>query len=232
MRHLLEEEGYAVTVVNHAAHVVQQVVGLETSLVLLDVDLPDMSGFDLLRLLRAQRYSGPCIYVTARGDIVAKVHGFDVGADDYVVTPFDPAEFVARMRSVIRRCKQTDRLARGTVVQSGDAELSLGDLSYHSSVIQPTLLTPTEMRLLEVLMRNSDSVVSREALIDRVWGYEPVDDSNRIDVYIRRIRRKIEVDPDAPRYLQTVRGHGYIFRAHAADGSGEAEDVCLIHQAG
>jgi two-component system, OmpR family, response regulator RegX3 len=232
MRHLLEEEGHTVVLANRGAQVLQEVVGRETALVILEVVLPDISGFDLLTSLRTRRYQGPCVFVSGQGEIADKIRGFEVGADDYIVKPYEPAEFVARVHSVMRRFKQADRLALGTIVRVGDAELSIGELCYQSAIVEPTVLTPTEMRLLEVLMRNSDLVVSRETLIERVWGYDFLGDSNRIDVYVRRIRRKVEADPNAPRYLQTVRGYGYVFRATVVSDCDDAHDICLAQKIG
>jgi DNA-binding response OmpR family regulator len=116
---------------------------------------------------------------------------------------------------VLRRANQADQQPLGSVLRVDDAELSLGELTYRSAVTPPVILTPTEMRLLEVLMRNSWIVIGRETLIERVWGYDFVGDTNRVDVYIRRVRRKIEPDPQQPRYLHTVRGIGYVFRVES-----------------
>jgi DNA-binding response OmpR family regulator len=225
MRYLLEDEGYSVDTATRASDVLSAVIGAETALVILDVDLPDSSGFDLLQALRARRYRGPCLVVTRRGSTPDIVRGFDIGADDYLVKPFEPAELSARVHSLIRRFQQTDTMSQGTVIQVGDAELSLGTLTYRSRSVDPTLLTPTEMRLLEVLMRNDRQVISRERLVERVWGDDFAVDTNRIDVYVRRIRNKIEPERDRLRYLHTVRGLGYVFRAddvadgeHATDG--------------
>jgi DNA-binding response OmpR family regulator len=217
MRFVLDDEGYETAMVSRGSQVFAEVLGHETQLVLLDVNLPDISGFELCKELRARRYLGPIIFITGRGDIQDKVEGFRIGADDYIVKPYEPLELVARVSSVLRRFYRTDQQSMGTILRADDAELNIGELTYSSDTTEPTLLTPTEMRILECLMRNNRLVISRETLIERIWGYDFVGDTNRVDVYIRRVRRKIERDPANPRYLHTIRGIGYVFRVEAMD---------------
>ena len=212
LRFVLTDEGYDTVTVSRGSEVFNQVIGRETDLVILDVGLPDIDGFSLCKELRARRYRGPVIFLTSRSDINSKVTGFDIGADDYIIKPYEPLELVARVHSVIRRFKSADLQSQGTIVRVEDAELSIGELTYSSDAARQALLTPTEMRILECLMRNTRIVITRDTLIQRVWGYEFIGDTNRVDVYIRRIRRKIEADPTSPRYLHTVRGIGYVFR--------------------
>lgn len=212
LRFLLEDEGYQTSVLNRGSGVVEQVTNQETDLVILDVNLPDIDGFTLTKLLRSRRYFGPIILLSGRHAITDKVEGFNVGADDYVTKPYEPLELLARVQSVIRRSKRKDQQPLGSVLQVEDAELSLGELTFRSSKTPPVRLTPTEMKVLEVLMRNSWIVVSRDTLAERVWGYDILGDTNRVDVYVRRVRRKIEPNPREPHYLHTVRGAGYVFR--------------------
>jgi DNA-binding response OmpR family regulator len=215
MRFVLEGEGHEVVTVSRATDVFPEVLGRETALVMLDVDLPDASGFAVCKELRGRRFNGPIVFVTARGDLSDKLEGFRIGADDYLVKPFEPLELVARVEVAVRRFKNADRQSLGAILQVDDAELSIGELTYRSDAVEPTLLTPTEMRLLECLMRNSRLVISRDTLIERVWGFDYLGDTNRVDVYIRRVRHKIERDPTDPQYLHTVRGLGYVFRVEA-----------------
>lgn len=221
---ILEDEGYEAVAAHRGAQGYALVVTRETNLVILDVSLPDISGFALARELRANHYTGPIMFVTGHGDVSEKLMGFQTGADDYMVKPFEPPELLARVESILRRYHSTDQQSTGTVIQVEDAELSIGDLTYTSAVTGPVQLTPTEMRMLECLMRNSWTVISRETLIERVWGYEFLGDTNRVDVYIRRVRRKIETDPTNPRYLHTARGIGYVFRVETEGESGFAGD--------
>jgi len=215
LRYILEDEGYETVAVPRASQALGEVLGQETHLVVLDVELPDLSGFALCQELRARRYHGPLIVLSGRGQLADKLEGFRRGADDYLVKPYEPLELVARVQSVLRRCHSADRDALGAIVRVADAELSVGELTFRSAVVAPTLLTPTELRMLELLMRNSQIVISRETIIERVWGYDFAGDDNRIDVYMRRLRRKIERDPARPAYLHTVRGLGYVFRVES-----------------
>jgi DNA-binding response OmpR family regulator len=226
-RFILEDEGYETVILNRGSGVVAEVTGRETDLVLLDVNLPDVDGFSLCKLLRGRRYFGPIIFLTGRSNIADKVEGFQLGADDYIVKPYEPLELLARVESAIRRFKRADAHSLGSVLRVEDAELSIGELTYTSKAVSPTLLTPTEMRILECLMRNSWIVISRDTLIERVWGYDFIGDTNRVDVYIRRVRRKIEKDPANPQYLHTVRGIGYVFRVSEALSVAELDVSCV-----
>ncbi len=212
MKLVFEDEGYETVTLNRATQVFDAVAAADTQLVILDVNLPDINGFSLCKELRARRYYGPVIFLTGRSDLADKLEGFRIGADDYIVKPFEPLELVARVESVVRRFHHHDQQSLGTILRVEDAELSIGELSYRSAVIEPVVLSPTEMRILECLMRNARIVISRERLIERVWGYDLEGDTNRVDVYIRRVRRKIEEDAALPKYLHTVRGLGYVFR--------------------
>lgn len=209
---VLADAGHEVVLAPTAADAFKQVLERETDVVLLDVELPGMDGYDLCKELRARRYNGPLIFVTERHETRDQLRAFDFGADDYIVEPFHPLVLVARVQSVARRCRQADYQALGTVLKVGDAELSIGQLTYRAEGREPVLLTPTEMRMLECLMRNSHITISRDTLIERTWGYDFGGDSNRVDVYIRRLRKKIERDVKNPEYVHTVRGIGYVFR--------------------
>jgi two-component system, OmpR family, response regulator RegX3 len=189
----------------------------QPDLTIIDVDFNGTGGFEFCKELRSRGYMGPVIFTSTKGDMDVKLEAFRIGADDYILKPFDPLEFVARVQSVIRRSRLSVQNCQGTIVQVEDAELHVGKLTYKSDTVPPIVLTPTEMKILECLMRNHDITISRSTLIERVWGYDFLGDTNRIDVYIRRIRRKIEVDPAYPQYLHTVRGLGYVFRAKGSD---------------
>lgn len=225
MRLVFEDEGYETVTLTRGGQAYGEVIGRDTKLVILDVNLPDINGFALCRELRARRYYGPVVFLTGRADLEDKLEGFRIGADDYIVKPFEPLELVARVESIVRRFHHHDQQSLGTLLRVDDAELSIGELTYESEVIDPIVLSPTEMRILECLMRNARIVISRERLIERVWGYDLEGDTNRVDVYIRRVRRKIEEDPAQPRYLHTVRGLGYVFRPESESNSGSERDV-------
>jgi DNA-binding response OmpR family regulator len=217
LQFVLTDAGHEPCLARTAAEGLHEVVGRETDAVLLEADLgpTGMDGYDLCKELRARRYNGPIIFVTNRRETTDKLRAFDYGADDYIVEPFDPLELIARVHSVARRFRHADYQALGTVLKAGEAELSIGELTFRVAGRPPAILTPTEMRMLECLMRNNNITISRETLIERTWGYDFLGDSNRVDVYIRRIRKKVELDPAEPEYLHTIRGFGYVFRPPA-----------------
>lgn len=200
--------------------------------VVLDVDLPDMDGVALCRQLREGGFQGPLIFVSPRDDTGLKVAAFQHDADDFIVEPYDPLELAARLKVAAGRRAGADLQALGTVLKIGDVELSVADLTVRVGDRQPVALTPTELRILEALMRNSPLTVARDRLIERVWGYDWVGDSNRVDVYVSRLRRKLDPDGARPAILHTVRGIGYAFRVPAAPSGnpGGTHDVdCAAH---
>lgn len=212
MRLIVTDAGHDVVIAPTAMEGLQAVRYKETDATILEVDLPDMDGYRLCKELRATRYFGPIVFVSPRHLIEDKLRAFDHGADDYIVEPFEPAELLARVEAVARRCRHQDLQSLSTVIRVGDTELSIGDLTFRVDGEPAVNLTPTEMRLLERLMCNAGITIARDTLIERTWGYEFFGDSNRVDVYIARLRKKIEKDPSCPLYLHTVRGRGYVFR--------------------
>jgi two-component system response regulator RegX3 len=189
-------------------------------LVLLDITLPHVDGYTVVKELRRAHPDIPIIFLSARAQVSDKVEGFDHGADDYVAKPFEPTELLARIQAVLRRYRRADRNVSGSTIKVGEACLDLGNLRFSAPDHPPVLLTPTEMKILECLMRNANAVVTRETLIERTWGYDCDDFGNRVDVYVRRVRTKIEPIPGDPLFIHTVRGLGYIFRNAKAAGGG------------
>ncbi len=219
---ILNNAGHEVDFASNAPEAIKAVIGRETDAVLLEVDLPGTDGFETCKELRARRYNGPIIFVTERTAMSDKARAFSYGADDYIVEPFHVIELVARVDSAMRRFRQSHYQSLGNVLKVGNAELFTGELKFQIRGQTPVILTPTEMRLLQCLMRNSQIMISRETLIEQTWGYDFLGDTNRVDVYIRRLRKKIERDVKEPEYIHTVRGIGYVFRAPA-----ESEDFEL-----
>jgi two-component system response regulator RegX3 len=174
-------------------------------IVLLDLMLPGMAGTEVCRQLR-QRSNVPVIMVTARDTEVDKVVGLEIGADDYVTKPFSHRELVARIRAVLRR--GTDVELVSAVVEAGGVRM---DVERHEVTVRgtPVKLALKEFELLELLLRNAGRVLTRGQLIDRVWGSDYVGDTKTLDVHVKRLRAKIEVDPSQPLLLVTVRGLGY-----------------------
>ncbi len=209
----LKAEGYAVIVAATGAKALEAARGeRRPQLVLLDIRLPDMSGFDVCRAMREEGHLFPILMVTARDDEVDKVLGLELGADDYVVKPFSLRELLSRIRAALRR-------AYGELSSQGGAErVAFGDVVVDLKRMRVDRqgrmvpLTPTEYRLLRHLVTNPEQVFSRESLLEIVWGYDSSVDSQRtVDVHMRHLREKLEEDPGNPKWLVTVRGTGYCF---------------------
>jgi DNA-binding response OmpR family regulator len=179
-------------------------------LVLLDIRLPDVSGFDICRQLRAEGSRVPILMLTACDEEVDRVLGLELGADDYVVKPFSLRELISRIRALLRRAYgELSAVAHQERVILGDVEVDLERLQVYRQG-QLVDVTPIEFRLLRYLLANPSRPFSREALIEAVWGYDSSVGSGRtVDVHIRHLREKLEEDPSNPRWLVTVRGVGY-----------------------
>ena len=179
-------------------------------LVLLDVMLPDGSGFELLRELRSDSAKLPVIMLTARGDEADRVLGLELGADDYVVKPFSARELVARIRAVLRRVSTAGTPAAPSRLQIGALDLD-GSARTVTLDGEPLELTRKEFDLLALLMGQAGTVVSRERLIDEVWDVNWFGSTKTLDVHVSGLRKKLGDDPSDPRYLHTVRGVGFRF---------------------
>lgn len=209
---LLRRHGYTVSALAEPRSVSSLLVSQPVDLILLDVMLPYVDGFTLCGQVREAHPDLPIIFLTARDLASDKVDGLYLGADDYITKPFEPAELLARVHTVLRRYRRVEQPPISSCIRAGDYVLDLGDLCFIGpSRPDGVQLTPTEMKILEHLMRNANIPISREQLIERVWDYEYVGESNRIDVYIRRLRQKIEPQPERPTLIRTARGMGYVF---------------------
>ena len=205
LRRSLDKEGYDVRVAGDGESAIDEAGVFEPDAVVLDLGLPRLDGVDVCRRLREDG-DVPILILTARDALESRVEGLDSGADDYLVKPFERDELLARLRALLRR-----RPPRGS------AYLVVGDLRLNPDSREVTRgdrdveLTAREFELLEHLMRNARIVVSRQALLDEVWGYHPFAETNTVDVFISNLRRKLEADGEA-RVLHTVRGAGYVLR--------------------
>ena len=181
-------------------------------LILLDIRLPDVSGFDVCRQLRAERMRQPILMLTARDEELDKVLGLELGADDYVVKPYSLRELISRIRALLRRAYgELATASKGGVLRFGEVEVDMERLQVTRRG-RPVDLTPTEFRLLRYLVSNPERPCSRDELIEAVWGYaSDVGSQRTVDVHIRHLREKLEDDPASPRWLVTVRGVGYKF---------------------
>jgi two-component system, OmpR family, response regulator MprA len=210
LRRTLRQEGHEVRSAGDGEEALSAAAEFVPDLVILDLGLPKLDGVEVLRRLRADD-DVPVLILTARTDLDDRVEGLDTGADDYLVKPFERQELLARMRALMRR-----RPPRGA------ATLVLGDLRLNPATREVARgerdieLTAREFELLEFLMRNERLVVSRERLLEEVWGYDPLAMTNTIDVFISNLRRKLE-EGGEPRLLHTKRGAGYVMRAARED---------------
>ena len=208
----LMREGFTIDIARDGREALERFEANEPDLVLLDVMLPKISGIDVCREIRANSHV-PIIMVTAKGEEIDSVVGLEVGADDYVTKPYRLRELVARMRALLRRSQWTgdgEAIAEGVVLAVGDVKVDTDrhEVTVRSEVIDLPL---KEFDLLQLLMSNAGRVLTRETLIDRVWGSDYVGDTKTLDVHIKRLRSKIEPDPSNPEAIITIRGLGYKF---------------------
>lgn len=201
----LEDEGWTVDEAESGEAAIELFARNAPDVVLIDIMLPGIDGFELCRTLR-RTSAVPIVMVTARNDTHDIVAGLEAGADDYLTKPFAAKELSARIRALLRRIRPS--ATRRAHMVFGELELSPeeGKVTRNGEEIH---LTKTEFRLLCELAENAGKVFSRENLLDRVWGYDYFGDGRLVDVHIRRLRTKIEADPANPRYVVTVRGLGY-----------------------
>ena len=204
----LQREGFEAAIATSAREALERARTVSPDLVLLDIGLPDGSGLDVARELRRDS-SVPIIMLTARGSEADRVAGLELGADDYVVKPFSAREVTARVRAVLRRA--------GSSPQSDDGAIEIGEVRLDPARHEATLagegleLSRKEFELLQTLMAEAGSVLTREALIERVWDMNWFGSTKTLDVHVSGLRKKLGDDPRSPRYIHTVRGVGFRF---------------------
>ena len=205
----LEREGFRVRVARDGVEALDLFDIVRPDVVLLDVMLPRLSGLDVCRQLR-NRSSVPIIMVSAKTGEIDTVVGLEVGADDYVPKPFRLRELIARIRAVLRRAPVEGEAPAPSVLEVGDVRL---DSERHEASVRgaPVSLPLKEFELLALLLEHAGRVLTRETLIDRVWGHDYVGDTKTLDVHVKRLRAKVEDDPSAPTRITTIRGLGYKF---------------------
>lgn len=205
LRRSIRNEGHEVRTAYDGPEALEAAGSFRPDLVILDLGLPGMDGLEVCRRLRRDEET-PILMLTARGEISDRVEGLDSGADDYLVKPFERKELLARIRALLRRHPPR-----------GSANLTVADLELNPDTLEvkrngrEIILTNREFELLEYLMRNRRLVISRERLLDEVWGYDPLAATNTIDVFISNLRRKLEAGGES-RLLHTKRGAGYVIR--------------------
>jgi DNA-binding response OmpR family regulator len=205
----LERDGFEVEVAGDGEAALAAFAARAPDLVLLDLMLPRLDGFEVFRKMRASRPASPVIMLTARGDVTDRIVGLEIGADDYVAKPFSAKEVVARVRTVLRRARELERgadevLRHGElVIDARTREVTRGG--------EPVSLTPREFELLRYLAASPGTVFSRYDLLDELWDVAFDGDPATVTVHVRRLREKIEPDPAHPRHLVTAWGAGYRF---------------------
>jgi len=207
-----KQQGYKVNTASDGIMGLEKVHTKKPDLIILDLMLPGMDGLTLLGALR-KGCDAPVLILSARSSEMDKIVGLESGADDYLSKPFSLGELLARVRSLLRRShRQRDR----DVLHSGDIQLDLVTRRALSQGL-PLELSPKEFGLLAELMRNEGAVLSRDLLLNRVWGYEFMGDTRTVDVHIRWLREKIEKNPSRPQLIQTIRGIGYRFEGFSPE---------------
>ena len=208
LRYNLEREGYSVIAVGDGVQALEHARVDQPDLVILDVMLPRLDGFSVCRILR-QESDLPIMMLTARQDEIDRIAGLELGADDYVLKPFSLGELLARVRAILRRSDRRPSNNR-QILEAGDLRIDTGSRRAWRAG-QEITLSQKEFDLLVCLVRNHGIALSRDVLLERVWGYDFIGDSRTVDVHIRWLREKVEADPSKPAFIQTVRGVGYRF---------------------
>jgi phosphate regulon transcriptional regulator PhoB len=216
LAYALRKEGYEVRSATQGREGLELIRRGPTDLALIDIMLPDLDGLEICRRVRTDENlrNLPVIFLTARGEEVDRVIGLEMGADDYVVKPFSPRELVARIKAVLRRRERGEE--RRDVIEARDIRL---DPRTQEVIVrgQTVMLSTLEFRLLHFMASHPRRIFARENLLDQVWGRDRFVTPRTVDVHIRRLREKIEAQPDKPRFLQTVRGSGYRFTVESSE---------------
>ena len=212
----LKKEGYTVESVGDGRAALESARRLKPDLIVLDIMLPEMDGFEVARILRKEMTSA-ILMLTARDDEIDRVVGLEVGADDYLTKPFSMRELIARVKSQLRRTRQIREELGKTSEPTAHEKLNFGELSINLTRREVTLknevlaMKPKEYELLLFFAEHKGQMLSREFILERVWGWEYIGDSRTVDVHVRWLRQKVETDPATPTRIITVRGGGYRF---------------------
>lgn len=211
----LKREGFHV-ITGHTAHeAILLAKNEKPDLIILDIILPEMDGLEICQILRRESFI-PILLISAKGDDADKVLGLGLGADDYLTKPFSLNELIARVKAHIRRYdynKKATPETKQVSITGGPLEIDTKSREVHLEG-KPVYLTSKEFELLSFMVLNANQVFNRETLYEKIWGYDSTGDSRTVMVHIRRLREKIENDPDKPRYLKTIWGTGYKFCAN------------------
>lgn len=205
----LEHDGFQVVQATRGMQALDVLREDMPDLILLDVMMPDIDGFEVLRVIR-EAHTIPVIMLTAKGEEDDRVHGLELGADDYITKPFSPRELVSRVRAVLRRTEANSLVSKDIIQVDNRLKLDFGkrEIWVENKIVQ---LRPTEYRLLYHLVQNAGWVMTYDQLLIKVWGYEYRDEPHYVRLYVNYLRQKLELDPANPKYILTERGVGYRF---------------------
>lgn len=211
LKDTLENEGYEVHIVENGLDAIKLTDTIYPDLMILDIMLPGVSGFEVCKQIREKKHMFPIIMLTARDQEIDKVTGLNIGADDYMTKPFGVKELLARIQARLRRANSYSKAGPIDAVTLGDVRIELNE----SLVVRPDKeveLTTREVELIRFLVANANEPVSRDSLLENVWRYEYSTNTRTVDVHISKLRSKIEMQPDDPRYLVTLHGVGYMMK--------------------
>ncbi|MFF2089797.1 response regulator transcription factor [Paenibacillus sp. NPDC058174] len=206
----LINNGFVVSEAACGEEALQRFMEHRPDVVVLDIMLPDADGFEICRQLREREPAVIIVFLTARGQDLDKIKGLEIGADDYIVKPFNPLELVARIKAILRRT-ETALKPVSSVIESGSIRMDLNanKVFKHDSIIE---LTPKEFQLVRTFLERPDTALSRNELLNLVWGEDYVGDPKTVDVHVRKLREKLEEDSSKPERIETVWGLGYRWR--------------------
>jgi two-component system response regulator MprA len=209
----LKYEGFEVVAADSGEEGIAAAQRTNPVFIILDWMLPDMDGLEVCRLLRSNPTTRdiPILLLTAKGEVVNRVEGLNTGADDYLTKPFNFEELVARIRAILRRLNHSSAAESSQVLTVGDIELNMATHEVTRAGRQIDL-TVTEYNLLQLFMNHVGQALDRQTILNQVWGYDFLGETNIIEVYVRYLREKLEDVPSSPRYVQTIRGVGYIMK--------------------
>ncbi|MGG5460760.1 response regulator transcription factor [Clostridium sp. B9] len=208
----LKKEGYETEVAVNGREALEKIKGNKFDLILLDLMLPEIDGLEVCKEIRRSEETAdiPVMMITAKGEEFDKVLGLELGADDYITKPFSIRELMARIKALLRR---SNVKKEENIIKFGDVTVNFQtrEVTKDSKNVELTL---KEFELLKLLIKNKGNILTRELLLDKIWGYEYIGETRTVDVHIRHLRKKVESDDKNPQYIQTIRGVGYKFTSN------------------
>jgi DNA-binding response OmpR family regulator len=212
LKDTLEAENYKISVVTDGARAIEAVQNQEPDLMILDLMLPNVSGYDICKDIRDLKFTFPIIMLTARDQEIDKVTGLNIGADDYITKPFGVKELLARITARLRRANAYSKSGPVEILKLGEIKIDLREARVYKPDDMEEELSTREVEIVEFLLQNANKPISRDELLEKVWRYEYSTNTRTVDVHISKLRAKIEMNPDDPRYLVTLHGVGYMLR--------------------